>query len=248
MPNPSEVRRFKGVLRHSVDQLFLLDVIRYAIVWIRFVWFVHIRRRLRTLESTDPRIARNTISHNIKGLRDLAVTRSYLLVRPLSVIEALGPEARVLSIGPRTEGELFNLAAHGFSWRHIRAVDLISYSPKVDLGDMHDMRYASDAFDAVILGWVLAYSEDPVRAAAEVTRVTRNGGVVAVGVEVNPLSRDDIVRTTGYLPGAQRRIESCKQILGFFGSAVDHVYYEHTVRPVEAGKIGALCVIFSIRK
>src|SRR4051812_48520126 len=99
MPNPSEVRRFKGLLRYTVDQLFLLDIARYAVVWIRFLWFVHIRRRLRTLETNDPLVARNTISHNVKGMRDLAVARSYLLVRPLSVIEALAPDARVLSIG-----------------------------------------------------------------------------------------------------------------------------------------------------
>jgi SAM-dependent methyltransferase len=251
MPNPSHVRRVKGLLRHTLDQLLLVDLIRYAVVALRLIWFVKIRRRLATYELRipgDSPVARNTIMHNLKGLRDLAVNRSHLLVRPLSVIETIPVDARVLSIGPRTEGELFNLAAHGFVWRHIHGLDMISYSPRVQLGDMHEIACAADSFDAVVLGWVLAYSEDPARAAREVVRVTRAGGVVAVGVEFNPRSSEEVIREAGYLPGARKRILSCDEILAFFGDAVDHVYYKHTVAPDARTQIGAFCVIFSIRK
>ncbi len=176
MPNPSLVRRSKGTLRHTLDQLLLVDVIRFAVVAVRYLWFVQLRRRLSTfdvLTGTDSPVATHTISHNLKGLRDLAVNRSHLLVRPLSVLETLPVDARVLSIGPRSEGELFNLAANGFVLSNVIGLDLISYSPRVQLGDMHAMRFVNDCFDAVILGWVLAYSEDPGRAAHEVVRVTR---------------------------------------------------------------------------
>lgn len=251
MPNPSLVRRSKGTLRHTVDQLLLVDLIRFAVVAVRYLWYVRVRRRLSTYDpatgAASP-VARNTISHNLKGLRDLAVNRSHLLARPLSVLERLSVDSRILSIGPRSEGELFNLAAHGFRLRNVVGLDLISYSPRVQLGDMHAMSFADDAFDAVVLGWVLAYSEDPTRAAREVVRVTRPGGVVAVGVEYNPQSQREIERALGYLPGAQRRIASCEEILGFFGDAVDHVYFNHTVAPADRDRVGALCVIFSVRK
>jgi SAM-dependent methyltransferase len=251
MPNPSHVRRVKGIARSTLDQLLLVDSIRYAVVALRYLWFVKLRRRLVTHDPATGRtspVAFNTVSHNLKGLRDLAVNRSHLLVRPLSVIEALPVDARVLSIGPRTEGELFNLAAHGFMWQHIIGLDLISYSPRVELGDMHATRHPDGSFDSVILGWVLAYSEDPAMAAREVLRITRDGGVVAVGVEYSPQSQDDVIRAVGYLPGALHRIASCDEILACFGDAVDHVYYRHTVAPLQRGAVGALCVIFSVRK
>ncbi|WP_137890904.1 methyltransferase domain-containing protein [Ramlibacter sp. 2FC] len=251
MPNPSLIRRHKGLLRHTLDQLLLVDLVRYGVVALRFLWFVKVLGRLRTLSlpgTADAAVADNTISHNLKGLRDLAVNRSHLLVRPLSVIEALPVDARVLSVGPRTEGELMNLAAHGFSWEQISGLDLISYSPKIQLGDMHETKYVDNQFDAVVLGWVLAYSEDPARAAREMIRITRPGGIVAVGVEYSPQSQEQVIAEVGYLPGAKARIGSCEEILGFFGPAVDHVYCSHVVAPQALGSVGALCVIFSVRK
>ena len=41
----------------------------------------------------------------------------------------------VLSIGPRSEIEIFGLIGAGFSPDRIRAVDLFSYSPFVEIGD-----------------------------------------------------------------------------------------------------------------
>ena len=248
MPNPSDVRRVKGLLRHTLDQLMLVDLLRYAVVALRFIWFVKIRRQMKTWQAdTGGAVAENTISHNMKGLRDLAVNRSHLLVRPMSVLESIGTDARILSVGPRTEGELLSLAGHGFTWSRIEGLDLISYSPRVRLGDMHKAPYADGEFDAVILGWVLAYSEEPARAAREMARIVRPGGVIAVGVEYSPMSTEELVSILGYRPGAKKRITSCEEILSFFGDAVDHVYYNHVVAPSGLDKTGALCVIFSVR-
>lgn len=250
MPNPSDVRRAKGTLRHTLDQLLLVDLFRYLVVALRYLWFVNIRGRLRTLEpgkGAHEGVAQNTVWHNLKGLRDLAVNRSHLLVRPLSVLETLPTDARILSIGPRSEGELLSLAAHGFQWSRIEALDLISYSPRVRLGDMHAMPFEDGAFDAVVVGWVLAYSEQPVQAAREIARVTRPGGIVAVGVEYSPLSQEEMKAELGYLPGARKRIASCEEILSFFGDAVDHVYYRHTVAPRDRARQGNFCLLFSVR-
>jgi hypothetical protein len=229
----------------------LVDLVRYLVVATRYLWFVMVRRQLRTFDASltaETAVATHTVSHNLKGLRDLAVNRSHLLVRPLSVIEALGVDAEVLSIGPRSEGELFNLAAHGFVFSRIRGLDLISYSPRVALGDMHASPYAADSFDATILGWVLAYSEDRLLAAREVVRMTRPGGLVAVGVEYSPQSVEAVEAELGYQPGSRSRILSCAEILSYFGASVDHVYYQHTVAPRDHDRVGAFCVIFSIKK
>ena len=40
---------------------------------------------------------------------------------------------KVLSVGPRSEGEIFNLFANGFEFKNIVGIDLFSYSPLIKL-------------------------------------------------------------------------------------------------------------------
>lgn len=229
-------------------QLLLVDSIRSYLAWLRFFYFVKIKNQLKTYEDEKTEIAENTIWHNLKNLSDLAVSRSLKLIRPLSVIEVLNPESKILSIGPRTEGELLNLVAHGFAWNNIRGLDLISYSPRVDLGDMHQMPYEDNTWDAICMGWVLAYSDDPVQACKEVIRVAKPGAIVAIGVEYNPLTNEQILEQYGYLAGSAKRISSVSQILSFFCEGVDRVYFSHDVTPERHDEVGSLCAIFSIKK
>jgi len=243
MPNPSLVRRRKGIVRHTAHQLLHVDLVRYGVARARFEWFVRARRRLRTLENGD-QVAVSTVRHNLSGLRDLAVARSLYLVRPLSVVEELSPDADVLVIGPRTEGELLALLAHGFQRSHLVAVDLITYSPWVDLGDMHDLTYPDGAFDAVVAGWVLAYSNDKARAAGEILRVVRPGGYVAIGVEWSPRSNEEIIAEFGYLPGSEERLESVDAILRLFGDRVDAVVAQQDA-PGQEG-VRSLVVVFRV--
>lgn len=243
MPNPSLVRRDKGLWRHTAHQLLHVDVVRFAVAWARFAWFTRIRHQVRTFDAGGE-VAANTVSHNMKGLRDLAVNRAMYLTRPLSVIERLGTRSDLLLIGPRTEGEILGLIAHGFERRRIRALDLITYSPWVELGDMHAMPYPDNSFDAVILGWVLAYSEDRARAAAEVLRVLRPGGIVAIGVEWSPDSNEDLLQQRGYLPGSAQRITGCDEILALFEpEVIDVLVREEPDRT----KVEPMVVIFSAK-
>lgn len=244
MPNPSDVRRHKGLLTHTLHQLLHVDAIRFAIGWSRYTWYARIRRQLRTLDVGDG-VSVNTVSHNLGGLSDLAVVRSLYLVRPLSILEEVRPDAAVLTIGPRTEGEILALVAHGFDRRRITAVDLISYSPWVELGDMHALPYDDDRFDVVIAGWVLAYSDRKQQAAAEILRVARPGAVVAVGVEWNVATNEELVAEIGYLPGSEERITGTDAILGFFGDAVGEVLLRHDADPALPGP-QSLLVLFTV--
>jgi SAM-dependent methyltransferase len=147
-------------------------------------------------------------------------------------------------IGPRAEGEILGLMAHGFERRSIKALDLITYSPWVELGDMHGMPYEADSFDAVILGWVLAYSENRPQAASEVLRVLRPGGIVAIGVEWAPVSNEELMQQRGYLPGSSQRISGCDEILSLFGeSVIDLLVREEP----DKSKVGSMIVIFSAK-
>jgi SAM-dependent methyltransferase len=239
--------RYKGILRHAWDQAFLLEYWRRAYMTTRFVYFAKLKNALRIRPGSE-HVAENTVPHNLKGLRDLSVTRSDALVKPLSVLECLDHDARVLCVGPRTEGELYNLVAHGFHLDNVRGVDLISYSPLIDLGDMHDLPYADSSWDAIVCGWVIAYSNDRKRAARELVRVCKPGGVIAVGVEWNPRARESIAAEMGYVPGAVDRITSLEMLLGFFGDAIDHVYFSQEPIPARRDRLGSIVAIFSVKK
>jgi SAM-dependent methyltransferase len=228
-------------------QALRMDPVRMRVAYARFVYFTRLRRRLSTLEESGEGIAVNAIRHNLKGLSDLTVNRSHMLVRPLSVIEALGPESRILAIGPRTEGELLNLFAHGFSPDRVRGLDLISYSPLIELGNMHHLQYPDGSWDAVLLGWVLTYSTEQQRAAKEVLRVLRPGGIVAIGVEHNPRSDQELAEQYGVNANV-RRFKSTQEILDLFAGHVGQVYFRHDVIPERRDQVGSICVIFSVTK
>lgn len=237
-----------GRLARVARQFLLVDRVRLIVGTARYLWYVRVRRQLRTLSEDQPGVTERTVFHNLLGLADRAVVRSSKLVRPLSALETLGPDARVLSIGPRTEGELLNLVGHGFRPEYIRGVDLISYSPWVDLGNMHSLPYPDSSFDATIMSFVLSYSDQRELAAAEMVRVTRPGGVIAVGVEWNPLTDEEICDRYGYTVGTGERITSVEQMLGYFGDHVGHVYYHHHVHPSHRDRVNSMCVIFEVRK
>jgi hypothetical protein len=229
-------------------QALRMDPIRQRVAHARFIYYVKLLKRLRTFEANNDGVTENTISHNVKGMVDLSVVRSNMLVRPLSVIQSLNAESRILSIGPRTEGEIFNLMAHGFSADRIRGLDLISYSPFIDVGNMHNMPYADSSWDAVIMGWVISYSSEQGRAAMEVVRVTRPGGIVAVGLEwYPPRTKEQILDKLGYQLGHSDQPRSTDEVLALFGDHVDRVYVRHD--PAEnLDRVGELFVIFSIKK
>ena len=56
------------------------------------------------------------------------------------------------------------LVGYGFKARNVRGLDMISYSPWIDLGNMHETEYSDNTWDAVLCGWTLPYSSESARA------------------------------------------------------------------------------------
>ncbi len=240
-----------GLVETAPRQALMVDIIRFQVCLLRYIWFVWIVRRLRVWDGATPIVSRNTISHNLKGMKDLAVIRSLQLIRPLVSIDKVRCDIenqKVLTIGPRSEGEIFNLLAYGFRRRNISGLDLISYSPYIKTGDLHAMPFCDSTFDVVMLGWVLAYSDDRARAAAEVIRVAKDGALVAIGSEYSPKTNEEIIQETGYLPGSFERIFSLSDITRLFEGHIDQVYFSHPVARGLEDRIGQLILIFSIKK
>ena len=221
----------------------------------RFRYFVHLRKRLRTLESPDAQPV--TIEHNLKSLSDHVNARMERLVQPLAAIETLDADSRILVIGPRTEADLLLLIGYGFQSKNVRGLDLISYSPWIELGDMHEIPFEDDSQDAVVLGWVLAYSQEPERVAREMLRVARHGALLAIGVEYSELSNAEVEKLIGYKINEtdRPRINSVPAMLELFAGYVDSVIFSHDapkkVSHTPQGLVpqpSSVIVIFSIDK
>lgn len=215
-------------MREFVRQLLLIRVIRIAVGKLRFLYFTRIRRSLRVLESADA--IDNTIKHNLKSLGSFGNRRMDTLIKPLSVLENVSKAARILVIGPRNEDDILNLVGNGFAAPNITGLDLISYSPAIQLGDMHNAPFADSTFDVIICGWTLSYSNQPAKFAAEAIRIIKDRGTIGIAVEYSTLSDEQSLQVHGgyhLKPTGFARINSTRQILDLFGGHVHHVFFDH---------------------
>ena len=217
------LRRFVRAAKRV--NLAIEPTLRHAWVYFRAFYFIRIRRRLRTMNSEDAYKA--TVTHNIRSLYG-ANNRMNLLLFPLSVIETLNADSKILVIGPRNENDLYSLVGLGFKLQNILGLDLISYSRHIKLGDMHCLPFPDASFDAVVCGWTLSYSANPRKAADEIRRVARKGGIVAIGVEYSTMTQSDELQLVGYvIQDSGRRINSTTDIKDLFGEAVGTIFFEH---------------------
>lgn len=231
-------------------ELLRTKLARFIIAGGRFAWYALLLRRLRTTAGSG--VAKSTLAHNIRGMVDLHVERSSRLIGPITSVAAANrvdvSGLRLLTIGPRTEGEILNLVSSGFRRRNITALDLISYSPWVQIGDMHAMPYGDASFDVVLAGWVISYSDDKQRAADEIARVAKPGAIIAIGVEwVRKTPEQIAAERTGYIVGSADRLPSANAILSLFGGRVDRIYAKIDDQDVAAADAGDLIVVFRLR-
>ena len=243
-------------VKRTVKSLYRVPYYRVVIVRLRLLYLVRLKGMLRTFESQDAFGA--TLSHNLKGLKHCN-NRIELLTKPLSVIETLNEDSKILVVGPRSEHDLFCLAGDQFKLENIRGLDLISYSPLIDLGDMHAPPYPDDSFDALVTGWTLSYSRRPAKFAEQIVRIVRDGGIVAIGVEWTLMTEEDEIALAGYsvqeygvLP---KRVNTTRDILDLFEPYVDEVIFNHDAPAKRSNTREGLvpdasnaAVIFSIRK
>lgn len=242
------MRKFLYHAREFIYQLLRVDAIRFFVAAIRYLWYVGVLRRMKTFNPDTGDLAVNAVHHNLVGLRsfyDLAINRSHLLLYPLSAIR-MSKSSPILAIGPRSEGELLNFRALGF--RNVQALDLISYSPWVRLGDMHAMPYADNSFAVVVLGWVLIYSANRQKAVQEILRVVRNGGIVAIGSEFRSATREELSQRKGYEVCDDKGLNSVDAILKLFENHVDRVFFRQDLPEGPPPEKWNLLVLFSVKK
>lgn len=229
--------------RQRINRFMRVKPICNLVFWLRYFWFVKVRRNLRSFEDLAS-VTGNGFEHNKRGIWDGRPSDRILkLILPMSVIDRLNPASEILAVGVRYETDLLYLSAYGFS--NTRGLDLFSYSPWVDLGNMHSMPYPDNSFDGFLMGWTLAYSDDQTKAASEILRVVKDGGVVAISNSYYPEETVKQFINRGETMGLIGRRQTVASILELFGEHVGQVYFQHDPDPA---KQGACLVVFSIRK
>ncbi|MBP6060427.1 MAG: methyltransferase domain-containing protein [Candidatus Pacebacteria bacterium] len=245
------MRNFK---RHTLTflafprQLLQIDAIRNFFCYVRWVF---LKRKIKTLSGSenDKNIYKETVKFNRIGLEDMDGARTHQLIRPLVSIERVSRkqnQLKVLSIGPRNEAEIFNLWAYGFSLKNITGLDLISYSPYIQIGDMHQMCFQSESFDIVIAGWVLVYSQNPELAAKEIVRVSKDQAIIAVTASYNNTSPEVIIERYGSLDA--KRFDTLDSIKKAFDGHIDFIYFQQAVDPLFVNDIASPILIFRVKK
>jgi hypothetical protein len=244
---PEDIKAINAYLQLNPNQLIQIPGIRGTLAKERIDRLKP--EDIKTFEGLSPGTIENTLEHNLKYLHEgAALGRPDFLIniiRSLNVFLSRHAEMKVLTVGPRTEAEIFGLAAAGFVPRNIRGLDLISYSPFVDVGDMHNMPYEDNSFDVIILGWVLGYSQDIPKAAAEVARVGKLGAFVAIGHESNPFPREIFEQERGFsLEGTE--FDDTADILRYFEEYTESVLFRQDVHPSLKDVICHLMVVLQI--
>ena len=85
---------------HRLRSLLGSEYLRSVVFHLRRFYYMTLCKKLHTLESKDA--FTNTVSHNLKAISTW-LPRMELLIRPLSVIESVPKDAKILVIGPRNE-------------------------------------------------------------------------------------------------------------------------------------------------
>lgn len=181
-------------MKKHIAQLLKVDAIRILVGRLRLFYYLRIKRNLKTINSEQS--FEVTIMHNLKTLKVFGMNRMERIISPIAAIESLKPESKILVIGPRNEGDIIRLWGHGFF--NVTGLDLITYSPHIKIGDMHEMPFEDNIFDVVICGWTLAYSKTPQKLADEMTRVSKSGAIIGIGQEYSSLTHEESIELLGY--------------------------------------------------
>ncbi len=232
-------KKFVGSLARSPRYFFLSPQCRQIFAIERFN---ERGREVREYADTSAGVMPGTVAHNRLQIDDgtfASAERSLRLINPIASISGIfGYEGdkKVLSIGPRTEMELFHLVGAGFHPDNIAAVDLISTSPWIDLGDMHKLPYPDRSFDVAISSWVLGYSATPQKAIDEMLRVTKDRGVIAIGCTHNP-DADTLEYKTAEAKILGSRFRHVDEYRAMLGPHLDWVYYQDEPQGTAPGPV-----------
>ncbi len=195
-------------------------------------------------------ISSQTIEHNSKIDRMFykqMSSRPDLISKPLSCVNSVAMNAykmKVLTIGSRTEAEIFSLVDAGFNLKNIKAVDLFTYSPLIEIDDVTKLSFEDNQFDIVICGWVLEFVTNLKKAASEILRVAKPNAYIAIGGMHHPVSLD--LKQYNKRGKHNDRIwyASVENIMKLFNLSYKDLIFKSSIEDYDKDKRGEVILIF----
>lgn len=239
------MKYLKKIFDNLITDFYKIEILRTFIVLFRFIFLYYILKKIKFYIPEQQKIKQHitikkrdkdftVISHNmhfVENFFNLKETfnkfngsKTVSLTYPLKSVDYLNFEnSKILSVGPRNEGELYLLRSLGFSWKNIYAIDLLSYSRKIELGDIHKTNYKDETFDIIVCGWVLSYSNDYEKILDEMLRISKKKGIISIGFTYIPEKIDE---QREYDDRKKNILDSTDQILSRYKNKISNVYFE----------------------
>ena len=210
------MKKIINLIKRSLNQNFFLKTNIYPrfkllFIWelcfFRFLYYFYIKKKFKYMEETKDVAG---YEYSKKSFYD----GRFPIYRPSDRVLYLyfnlisNPnlnKENILILGPRYENEIFIAKAFGF--KNIYALDTFSYSPLVEIGDMHNMNFQDKFFDAVVCGWTISYSKNPLKAFDEIKRVLKKNGTAIFGLvksDSEDVTRKSKEKISGILTDQQR--------------------------------------------
>jgi SAM-dependent methyltransferase len=171
-----------------------IEAFRFRLCQLRWRLLKH---KLVFHQSLNEGVGEKTISHNIAAFDNAAVfgmakRMSLLLFPTAAVFKDRLNDIKVLIVGPRTEDDIF--WARSLGMFNTVGLDLFSYSPMIQVADIHDSGIPDESYDAVLLGWMISYSKAPKRVVDECLRILKPGGLLGIGIESSARQKYDGIK------------------------------------------------------
>lgn len=158
--------------------LFAVPLIRERVCRLRYSI---LKRSYGIRQGTNEGVLHLTYSEShFKSYASFKGRVNYLVGIVGSLLPKQKTHLTILSIGPRFESELFGYRGLGLKWRNIKGLDTFSYSPKIQVGNMHSAPFKSESFDIIVCGWTIAYSANPEVAFGEFFRLLKPEGKIVI--------------------------------------------------------------------
>lgn len=246
----TELQKFFSSDEFQKNHAFSLPQVRDMLAIDRFSNIFD--KKIETQQSKN--VTAQTILHNTQTNRMFfkgTSLRPDLISKPLSCLNSVAMNAhkmKVLAAGCRTEAEIFSLVDAGFDIQNITGLDLFSYTPLIKIGDVCDLPQADSSFDIVVCGWVLEFISEIEAAVSEIHRVTKPGGLIAIGGMHHPSSLDLDAYNKRKKHESRKWFASVQNILDTFGAEHKDCVFKSDILECDMDKRGEVVVIFRKRE
>jgi len=185
--NPSSKRGGNRPLREFLKLPIIFDITSF-LIQLKYI------NKIKNLELVNEQseYIKDVIKYNSSVTVGKLITSTrraeFFYQIPSTIINNLSNK-KLLIIGPRNVQELYMAWLYGFKWHNIYAIDLYSGHPKIDIMNMHELKFNNEYFDCVVMSFTLSYSNDTEKVIKEVSRVLKPNGIFSFGSTFEPKSQ-----------------------------------------------------------